>query len=97
MHRAIYDKKGSVSTPHHVTHLPNAVRADFCSGTRHAVRAADFLNRSGRHGEQLAADAEENDLFRLCWTSLRWSSQAHQRTPAGAVRQIPRTRFSMAA
>src|SRR5260370_5941767 len=97
MHGAVDDEKRPVPTPEDVANFSKPGRADFGRSACNAIGAAHFLYRSRRDGEQLSADTEENDLFRLGWTRLPWSRQTHQRAPAGAVRQIPKTRFSNAA
>src|SRR5260370_38588881 len=97
MHGAVDNKEGSVTAAHNVAHFSKTRRADFHRRARHAVSAAHFLDGSGRDGEELSAHTEQDDLFCFRRTRLRWGRQTHYRTPAGVVRQIPKTRFSMAA
>jgi len=77
MHGAAYDKKGSIPASHDVTYLANARCGNFGGRPGQAIYAANFLHGGGRHGEELPADAEENDLFRPNGSGLHWSRRTH--------------------
>jgi hypothetical protein len=97
MHRAVYDVERLFGAVNDMLHFAKVGLSDFASGSREAVHAANFLNARGGNGEELSADAKENDLLGTRRGSFCGRWEAHYFAPTGAVRQMPMTRFSMAA
>ena len=56
--------KSFLAPPQYMANFAETGQIDFRRRAREAFHAADFLDRSGRYGEKLAGDAEENDLLR---------------------------------
>jgi hypothetical protein len=67
------------AAPDHVPHFSNGRLINFRRSTRKAVHAANLLHGSGRDGEWLSRNAEEDDLFRARGGVGfdRWRSHSH--------------------
>src|SRR5580765_5030733 len=97
MNRGVDDVQRAISAANTVANFFQMAIGKLASHAGDVVHATDFLHGSGRNGELLAADSEQNYLFgaRLAGFIARW--KIHQRAPTGAARVIAMTRFSIAA
>src|SRR6516165_2939164 len=96
MQTRVDDIQIPVTAANSMSHLAYTRLADVDCGAGKAVNAAHFLHRARRNSKNLAAAAEENDLFSTQRLRNWGGPKPHHCTPTGVTRDNPRTRFSMA-